>query len=169
MYCVGVSVCVCVCMRARLCVSVCMHVCVYVCMCGRAACVCVCVCVWAAGASSCALLLSYLVHIQLCCSLPRATCLNSDPPVVPMSPIMPDKQPADGACLLLMLSSVRATSELASPSGAHTHAATDYKYLKKKACSATVYCSFVVDCARLCKYPATATPSIVWFAPCPSR
>eukprot|EP00808_Paulinella_micropora_P013152 g60049.t1 len=36
----------------------------------------------------------------------------------------------------------------ASPSGAHTHAAADCK---------------------LCKYPATATPSIVWFAPCPSR
>eukprot|EP00808_Paulinella_micropora_P026582 g19698.t1 len=24
-------------------------------------------------------------------------------------------------------------------------------------------------CTRLCKYHATATPSIVWFAPCPSR
>eukprot|EP00808_Paulinella_micropora_P000385 g33053.t1 len=34
------------------------------------------------GASSCALLLSYLVHIQLCCSLPRATCLDSDPPAL---------------------------------------------------------------------------------------
>eukprot|EP00808_Paulinella_micropora_P024084 g4114.t1 len=71
--------------------------------------------------------------------------LARDPPVAPMSPIMPDKQPADGACLLLVLSSVRAS---ASPSGAHTHAAADCK---------------------LCKYPATATPSIVWFAPCPSR